>query len=135
VISAEDKLAIHDLISRYGLIIDEREFTRTHELFTDDARYDVSDFDAGIHLGWQAIAQLWRESEGSHPLAHHATNVIVSEDDDGTVRVISKGIGVRPEGRTGSVTYRDIVKKYPQGWRIVDRIALARRPDRIPSPS
>lgn len=128
----EDKLAIHDLIALYGHIIDERQFTRTHELFTDDAVYDVSDFDSGVHIGWRNIAQMWRESEGLHPLAHHATNIVVSEDTDGTVRVISKGIGVGTKGKVGSLIYRDIVVKGPHGWRMSERIAVLRRPDRIP---
>lgn len=131
MLSIEDKLAIHDLISLYGHIIDGREFTRTHELFTDDAVYDVTDFGAGTHTGWKNIAQMWRDAEDQHPLAHHATNVIVSEDADGNVRVISKGIGPR-DGKAGSAIYRDIVVKTPQGWRMSERVAIARRPDRIP---
>lgn len=135
MITVEDRLAIHELMAFYGLLIDERQFTRTHELFTDDAVYDVSSFGAGVHIGWKNIAQMWRDSEGLHPLAHHVTNVVVSEDDDGTVRVLSKVIGVRPDGKVGSVTYRDIVVKGPQGWRMHERIAVARRPDRIPAHS
>jgi 3-phenylpropionate/cinnamic acid dioxygenase small subunit len=132
MLTIEDKLAIHDLISLYGHIIDERQFTRTHELFTEDAVYDVTDFNAGRFVGWQQIAQMWRESEGKHPLAHHATNVYISEDADGTVRVVSKGIGVRPNLQAGSVTYRDIVVNTPQGWRVRERICVLRRADRIP---
>lgn len=132
MLTIEDKLAIHDLISLYGHIIDERQVTRTHELFTDDAVYDVTDFNAGCFVGWEQIAQTWRESEGKHPLAHHATNVLITEDGDGTVRVVSKGIGLRPDGRVGSVTYTDVVVKVAQGWRIRERIAVLRRADRIP---
>jgi hypothetical protein len=131
VLTPDDRLAIHELIGLYGLIIDERQFTRTHELFTDDAIYDVSDFDSGVHVGWKNIAQMWRESEGQHPLAHHATNIVVTEDG-GTVRVISKGLGVGTKGKVGSLTYRDVVVKGPNGWRIAERVATLRRPDRIP---
>ena len=133
-LTAEDQLAIHQLISLYGHIIDEREFSRSHELFTDDVRYDVSDFNAGVHVGIYAIVALWNASD-LHPLAHHATNVVITLEADGTVQVISKGIGVLADGRTGSVVYKDIVVKTGQGWRIKDRIALRRRPDRIPPPS
>ncbi len=135
MLSIEDKLAIHDLISLYGHIIDQRQFSRIHELFTEDAIYDVTDFDGGIVIGPAGIEQLWLESK-SHPLAHHATNVIVSEDAAGDVSVISKGIGVqRPDGRTGSTTYHDIVEKRPEGWRMTKRVALIRRHDKIPAPS
>ncbi len=86
-------------------------FGRTHELLTDDAVYDTSDFNAGVHIGWRAVAQMWQEAEGRHPLARHATNVVISQDDDGTVRVVSKGLGVLNDGRVRSVIHRDIVVK------------------------
>jgi hypothetical protein len=62
-----------------------------------------------------------------HPLAHHATNIVITEAADGTVRVISKGIGVGRKGLVGSVVYRDIVRKEEQGWRIAHRVATRRR--------
>jgi ketosteroid isomerase-like protein len=135
MLTLEHKLAIHDLIALYGHIVDERQFSRTHEVFTEDAVYDVSDFGAGVHVGHQAVAALWALPTSLHPLAHHATNVIVSEDASGVVRVASKGIGLRPDGRTGSVTYHDVVEHRPEGWRITKRVAVARHPDRIPLPS
>ena len=64
-----------------------------------------------------------------HPLAHHTTNVVVLQDDDGTVRVLSKGIGVGEAGRVGSVTYRDVVVRTEAGWRFASRTAELRRPD------
>ena len=60
-----------------------------------------------------------------HPLAHHATNIIVSEDPDGTVRVLSKGLGVGPNGRVGSVVYRDVVVRTSAGWRFAARTGRA----------
>jgi hypothetical protein len=134
VLTVEDRLAIHELVALYGHVIDERQFSRTGELFTDDARYDVSDFSQGVVVGTGAIVDLWRSSE-RHPLAHHATNVVVTQDADGTTRVLSKGIGVLADGKAGSVTYRDVVVKTPLGWRIRERVALRRRADRIPEPS
>ncbi len=128
MLTLEDKLAIHDLISLYGHVIDERQWERVSELFTAEARYDVSDFGAGVHGGADAIGRLWQDTpDAVHPLAHHATNVLVTEDSDGTVRVVSKGIGVRHDGRTGSVVYRDVVVRSSAGWRIAERVALKRR--------
>lgn len=133
MLTAEDRLAIHDLVVLYGFIVDERQFSRTHEIFTDDAVYDVSEFKAGVHLGHAAIAKLWAETD-AHPLAHHATNILISEDA-GVVRVASKGIGVLADGRVGSVTYHDVAEKRPEGWRLTRRVASLRRADRIPEPS
>jgi uncharacterized protein YbjT (DUF2867 family) len=56
-------------------------------------------------------------------------------DGGGTVRVLSKGIGLRADGRPGSVTYRDVVTKSADGWRIAERVAVLRRADRIPESS
>jgi len=134
MLTTEDQLALHQLISLYGHIIDERQFSRSHELFTHDVRYDVTDFNAGVHVGIDAIIGLWKATD-RHPLAHHATNIIVTQDADGTTRVVSKGIGVLPDGKAGTTVYKDIVVKTSQGWRIKDRVALRRSPEKIPVPS
>jgi hypothetical protein len=63
-----------------------------------------------------------------HPLAHHATNIVVTQEHDGTVRVVSKGIGVGHSGRVGSAVYRDVVVRTPNGWRLSHRIVELRRP-------
>lgn len=119
--AAGDILAIHQLLALYGHIIDEREWGRVGELFTATALYDMSEFGLGVVRGATAIRDLWSRPDAVHPLAHHATNIVVSEDPDGTVRVLSKGLGVGPNGRVGSVVYRDVVERTPQGWRFASR--------------
>jgi hypothetical protein len=116
-----DILAIHQLLALYGHIIDEREWGRVGELFTAAAVYDMSEFGLGVVHGATAIRDLWSRPDALHPLAHHATNIVVSEDPDGTVRVLSKGLGVGTDGRVGSVVYRDVVERTPQGWRFASR--------------
>ena len=135
MLSAEDRLAIHELIALYGYIIDERQFSRTPEVFAERAVYDCSDFGIEVIVGCDAIVALWSGPDSRHPLAHHATNVVVTPLEANRAAVISKGIGVRPGGMTGSVTYTDVVEKQPQGWRIIERKAVLRRPETIPQPS
>lgn len=127
VLSVGDRLAIHELIALYGHIVDEHEWLRTSELFTADCRYDMTDFDLGVAVGPDEVRGMWEQSD-QHPLAHHATNVVIDVDSDGIVRVLSKGIGVGGNGRVGSVTYRDIVTNTDAGWRIAERIGTLRRP-------
>jgi hypothetical protein len=122
-----DILAIHQLLALYGHIIDEREWQRVGELFTATAVYDMSEFGLGIVHGAEAIRDMWSRPGATHPLAHHATNIVVSEDPDGTVRVLSKGLGVGPNGRVGSVVYRDVVVRTPEGWRFAMRKGRLRR--------
>jgi hypothetical protein len=122
-----DILAIHELLGLYGHIIDAREWHRVEELFTEDCTYDMRQFGLGIVRGAQAVGALWAAPDAMHPLAHHATNIIVSEDPDGTVRVLSKGLGVGRNGRVGSVTYRDIVRRTARGWRFAARAGELRQ--------
>jgi SnoaL-like domain len=122
-----DILAIHELLGLYGHIIDAREWVRVEELFTADCTYDMTQFGLGVVRGAKAVAALWAAPDAMHPLAHHATNILVSEDPDGTVRVLSKGLGVGPNGRVGSVTYRDIVVRTRAGWRFAARTGELRR--------
>lgn len=51
MISVEDRLAIRELLALYSYIIDERQFSRTGEIFTADARFDVTDFGKGVCHG------------------------------------------------------------------------------------
>jgi hypothetical protein len=61
--------------------------------------------------------------------------VIISEDSDGTVRVICEGLGLGPDGQVGGMTYNDVVTRTAGGWRIAERVAIGRRPDRMPKVS
>lgn len=127
LLASEDTLAIHELLALYGHIIDAREWQRVDELFTATARYDMREFGLGLVEGAAAIRELWSRPDAMHPLAHHATNIVVSTDADGTVRVLSKGLGVGPNGRVGSVVYHDVVERTQAGWRFVARSAVLRR--------
>jgi 3-phenylpropionate/cinnamic acid dioxygenase small subunit len=132
LLDTADRIEIIELMARYGNIIDEREFSRTGEVFTPDAAYDVTDFEFGIVRGVEAIVELWTNT-ATHPLAHHITNVEIRPNADGTVRVYSKIIAVGHKGRVGSGTYRDIVVKTADGWRIAERLVLLRHGGMIPA--
>ena len=125
-LSLEDRLDIHQLINLYGHLIDAGEFSRLGEMFTEDAVFDLSGFDGTRFDSLQAIVQMMHESE-QHPLAHHATNIVIFEEGD-SVQVMSKGIGVGNGGRVGSVTYRDELLKTPGGWRIRTRSCELHQP-------
>jgi len=119
-------------MARYGNIIDEREFSRAWEVFTPDARYDLADLGDGVVVGIDDIVAMWTAST-THPLAHHVSNVELTPNTDGTVSVYSKVVGVGYKGRVGSATYRDVVRKTADGWRIAERIVVLRRPESIPA--
>jgi hypothetical protein len=127
LLDVADRLAIHELLAWYGHVIDERWWDELHTVFTPDVVFDASDFGQPVTTSLAALRDHWAGDEAQHPLAHHATNVVVTQDPDGTVRVLSKGIGVGPRGRVGSVTYRDVVVRTPAGWRIARRTPTLRR--------
>jgi hypothetical protein len=128
MIDIADRLAIHELLGLYGHIIDERRWQDMELVFSDDLVYDATDFGHGITRTLDELRNHWSGDESIHPLAHHATNIVVTEDADGTVRVLSKGIGVGRKGRVGSAVYRDVVVETPAGWRLSYRRAELRRP-------
>ena len=132
-LSLEDRLDIQQLLNLYGHLIDERQFSRLTEIFTDDAVFDLSGFDGSRFEGLPAIVQMMLDSE-QHPLAHHASNIVLEADGE-FVRALSKGLGVGNGGRVGSVTYHDRLVRTAHGWRILERCCLLRRDDTIPEPS
>ena len=128
MIDAADRLAIHELLGLYGHVIDERRWDDMGLVFTDDVVYDPTDFGQEITRSLEELRAAWSGDLSVHPLAHHATNIVITEDDDGTVGVLSKGIGIGFKGRVGSVVYRDVVVKTEAGWRLKYRRAeLPRR--------
>jgi hypothetical protein len=122
----DHRLACHRRGSS-GHLIDDGRWSDFEVVFNDDFVWDSTAFGHAVVSGLDPFRQ-WFSTMGDHPVAHHATNVVVMEEDDGTVRVHSKGIGVGHRGRVGSVTYRDRVVRTPAGWRLAERVAVPRRP-------
>ncbi|NND83474.1 MAG: nuclear transport factor 2 family protein [Gammaproteobacteria bacterium] len=128
-LTTADRLAIHELIGLYGHLIDQRAFARLHEIFTPDAVFDLTGYGGDIYHGLEAIIELMEQSH-EHPLAHHATNIVVEKVIGETARVISKGLGVGHQGRVGSVVYRDELLNNNGVWRIRSRaVSLRSRED------
>lgn len=127
-IDLADRLAVHELLGLYGHLIDQRRWNELEQVFTADVVYDATDFGQPVTRSLAGLQAVWTGDLTVHPLAHHATNIVVTEDPDGTVRVLSKGIGVGNRGRVGSVTYHDVVVRTAGGWRLAHRRAELRRP-------
>ncbi|WFE92832.1 nuclear transport factor 2 family protein [Micromonospora sp. WMMD987] len=126
-LSVEDRLAIHELVALHGHLMDSGEFGRMDELFCTDVVYDVSAFGRGELRGYDAISEASLALGDANPVGHHVSNVYVSENPDGTVRVHSKAIGIYADGRAGSVVYEDVVRREATGWRIAYRKVVLRR--------
>ncbi|MET7464389.1 nuclear transport factor 2 family protein [Nonomuraea sp. NPDC005501] len=126
-LTCEDRFLIAELIAMHGHLCDSGDLDRLDEVFTTDVTYDVTDFGQGVLRGVAACAEAARALGELNPVGHHVTNVVLGERPDGRVSARSKGIGIRSDGTSGSVTYEDTVVRVARGWRISHRKVLARR--------
>jgi hypothetical protein len=127
MLSTADRLAIHELLNLHGHLMDDGAFDRLDELFTPDVVYDVSAFGAGKLVGIDAIRAAALALGERNPLGHHVTNIVIVDADADTVRVRSKGLGVRADGTAGSVAHDDTVRRTASGWRLASRTITPRR--------
>jgi SnoaL-like domain len=121
----DDRIAVTDLINQHGHLVDAGE--RFDQLFTADAQYDVTDLGGGVIAGADALWEAGLALGDNNPVAHHVTNIVLSEVGPDEVTAKSKGLGVMADGSCGSVTYEDTVVRTTNGWRISHRRVLARR--------
>jgi SnoaL-like domain len=125
--SAEDRIAVHELVGLHGHLMDAGALGALDEVFTGDVVYDLSAFGFGELRGTSAISNAARALGDRNPVGHHVTNVVVTPVGDDECRVLSKGIGVQVDGTTGSVVYEDVVRRTDEGWRICRRKVVPRR--------
>ena len=124
-LSIEDRLELHELPGRYGNIIDDRDWPRLGEIFTDDAEFRV----IGLveMIGLEGIKRYMDSDAAPHPNAHLMTNIFV-DVQDGVVKLhtrailpVSAGDGERGD-RVIHGSYYDEVVKTTQGWRVKNRV-------------
>jgi ketosteroid isomerase-like protein len=127
VLNEHDRIDINDLINLHGHLTDAGELDRAGELCTPDVTYDLDDFGLGSLHGTEAIRAAALALGAANPVGHHVTNVVITQIDDHSARVRSKGIGIKADGTAGSVVYDDIVTHQPDGWQISYRKVTARR--------
>ncbi|ALE04943.1 polyketide cyclase [Arthrobacter sp. ERGS1:01] len=125
-LTTDDRLAIHELLSLHGHLMDSGDLDHLDQLFTLDVVYDLSPLGAGMLHGIDAIRRAAQQLGDKNPVAHHVTNVVIGQGE-GKVTARSKGIGIRADGSVGSVVYDDELQQTPNGWRISRRRISPRR--------
>ena len=133
-LAPDDRAEITELLARHGHLFDDGELDRLDLLFTASVRYDVTAFGGGVLQGIEAIRAATLALGDRNPVGHHVTNVVLTEQPDGSVRARSKGIGVYADGTAGSVTYEDEIVRTDDGWRIDARTVAPRRARHQQSP-
>lgn len=149
MLTTDDIVAINQVVQRVHHLIDDifsphstskvhGQFDLMRQVFIDDVVYDLSYRNLPIVHGVDEFAKLASTSYGRDAvtqMGHHATNVYVYEDEDGTVRVASKVISIFGDGdmgKHGSATcsdFHDVVVRTEEGWRIAERVAVCRWPN------
>ena len=129
VLDAIDIVLIHQLLGRYGHLIDDRDWDRFGKLFVPDATIDYQSSTGRVErAGRDAIVDWFRELEHSHPPAHHVTNIVVDDGADPTGRVDVRSKFIAPYTRANHVPkrlyggeYRDVVVRTADGWRFAHK--------------
>ena len=123
-----DRLELDDLLTRYALAIDTKDWDLLDTVFTPDAHLDYTT--AGGIVGDYPKVKAWlMEVLAGFPMTQHLiTNRTVTIDgDEANVRsYVYNPMG--STGRDGSLKlfytggfYIDRMRRTPDGWRIVDR--------------
>jgi ketosteroid isomerase-like protein len=126
-LTMQDRIDITDLVNLHGHLTDAGELDQAGDLFTADVTYDLADFGLGAVHGTAALRAAALAMGSPNPVGHHVTNIVITQLDDQSARVRSKGIGIKADGTAGSVVYDDIVTRRPEGWKISYRKVTARR--------
>jgi ketosteroid isomerase-like protein len=126
-LSLQDRTDINDLISLHGHLTDAGRLDQAGELFAPDVTYDLDDFGHGSLHGIAAMREVALALGDANPVGHHVTNIVITQIDDRSARVQSKGIGIKADGMAHSVVYDDIVTRQRGGWKISYRKVTARR--------
>jgi 3-phenylpropionate/cinnamic acid dioxygenase small subunit len=122
-----DRLELHELPGRYGDAIDDRDWDRLDQIFTDDAVFDLTDL-GSLRLEGLPEIKRYMDEDANHPRTHMMTNIYVDETPEG-VKLRFRIVALLPERRVGTASYYDDVVKTPAGWRVKHRvITLRRRP-------
>ena len=127
LLNAEDRLAIAETLSLHGHLFDGGGLDRLDEIFAPGVVYDVSDLGMGAFEGIEAVRRAAAHLGERNPIAHHLTNVVITQEERDAATVISKGLVIRADGTLGSVNHLDTLVRHDGQWRISCRIITAQR--------
>jgi hypothetical protein len=123
----EDRWAIGETLALHGHLFDNGELDRLDEIFTPDVSYDVTDVGMNTLHGISEVLRAALDLGDGNPLAHHVTNITITEVAADHVMTRCKAIVVLADGRSGSATYVDTLRRDDGRWKISHRIVQARR--------
>ena len=131
-IDIADRLELHELPGRYGDAIDDRNWDRLRDIFTDDAVFDLTGVGARRLEGIDDIVH-FMNVEASHPKTHMMTNIYVDEQDENVIMNF-RIVALLGKGLVGTASYYDRVVKTDEGWRVQHRECMIHRRDKRDAP-
>lgn len=125
-LSAADKLAIQELLSRSAYAYDERQLDMLAECFTDDAEFSILIKDAelmGPFVGREALMGLYRGAlEQQTDVRRHVVSNVFFDTESDDPKVISNLTLFATEGGESRLlttgVYRDTVRRDGDVWRL-----------------
>lgn len=124
-----DRVAIREVVSRYGMAVDRRDWDLYRQVFTSDAVIDYTD-SSGPRTDLEgAITWLAEVLEPFAALHHNMTNQIVDLDGDRArsctyylaFHIIATGPASESVFTMGGF-YQDRLARGADGWRISERV-------------
>ena len=128
-LSADDKLAIHELLARSAYAFDEQDLEMLEACFTPDAVFSIlikgGDM-IGPFEGREAVMKLYSDSMGAQTdVRRHVASNIFFKSETGDPQVISNLTLFATENATTTLlsvgVYLDTVRRTDDGWRVLKR--------------
>ena len=119
-----DRLALRELVDRYALIPDDRDYALVDRIFSEDAVLVGRGFEL---RGREQIRKGMRKIERYSATLHCVHNQLVEIDGDearGTTYCVANHlheVDGRPFKLDWGIRYRDRYRRGPDGWRIERR--------------
>lgn len=118
-----DHVEIHQVLADYGHVVDEHDWERADQVFTPDVTFDPGSGQPVLH----GIADIVATFTGRNTYAHHTTNIVLTENPDGTVAAHSKLVCFPNERPPFTGDYYDTLVHTRAGWRLASRQAQTRQ--------
>lgn len=127
---AEDRIELHELVARYGNVVDDCDLDALGTVYTDDAELvlvTASGREVRKH-GLGEIGEFLAASNSTN--AHILTNITTAVEDAGADEqvILRYRMGAPRGADLFSIDYRDVVVRTDAGWRIAHHTILMRAP-------
>lgn len=131
-LAADDRIELHELVARYGNVVDACDLAALDTVYTADAEF-VLVTAAGREVRKHGLAEIGEFLAASNSTnAHILTNVTTEDDGE---QVVLRYRMAPPRGADGifSVDYCDVVVRTDEGWRIAHHTIVMRAPGSAPA--